>query len=265
MISIEALTMEFSARPILNNITFLINRKDRIALIGKNGAGKTTLLRLIAGELQPTDGHISRDKELTIGYLPQHMIHAEGTTVREEVDKVRDPSDPKSVGQMEKTLMGLGFERTTSGSDAAAQYNEPLKSTYNNVETCPENLILWFHHLSWDYTMKNGNSLWDELCLTFQSGIDEAKSYISTWNSVKQFVDNKRFTDVAQRLERQTKDAIWWRDATIQYFQQFSGKKLPAKCQPFQHTLKELEDFKMGITNCENPKIENLPEYKIEN
>ncbi len=111
MISIEALTMEFSARPILNNITFLINRKDRIALIGKNGAGKTTLLRLIAGELQPTDGHISRDKELTIGYLPQHMIHAEGTTVREEVDKVRDPSDPKSVGQMEKTLMGLGFER----------------------------------------------------------------------------------------------------------------------------------------------------------
>ena len=111
MVSIEALKMEFSAKPILDNITFLINRKDRIALIGKNGAGKTTLLRLIAGELEPTAGHISRDKELTIGYLPQHMIHAEGTTVREEVDKVRDADDPKSVGQMEKTLMGLGFER----------------------------------------------------------------------------------------------------------------------------------------------------------
>lgn len=158
---------------------------------------------------------------------------------------------------------GLGFNRTTSGSDAVSQYNEPLKSLYNNTETCPENLILWFHHLSWDYTMKNGNSLWDELCLTFQSGIDEAKSYISTWNSVKQYVDNKRFTDVAQRLERQAKDAIWWRDATIQYFQQFSGKELPAKCQPFQHTLKELEDFKMGITNYENPKIENLPNYTL--
>ena len=104
--------MEFSAKPILNDITFLINRKDRIALIGKNGAGKTTLLRLIAGEMQPTKGHISRDKELNIGYLPQHMIHAEGTTVREEVDKVRDQDDPKSVGLMEKTLMGLGFVRT---------------------------------------------------------------------------------------------------------------------------------------------------------
>ena len=104
--------MEFSARPVLNDITFLINRKDRIALIGKNGAGKTTLLRLIAGEMQPTKGHVSRDKELNIGYLPQHMIHAEGTTVREEVDKVRDLDDPKSVGLMEKTLMGLGFVRT---------------------------------------------------------------------------------------------------------------------------------------------------------
>ncbi|MBP5290299.1 MAG: ABC-F family ATP-binding cassette domain-containing protein, partial [Paludibacteraceae bacterium] len=112
MVTIEAVSMEFSAKPILNDITFLINRKDRIALIGKNGAGKTTLLRLIAGEMQPTKGHISRDKELNIGYLPQHMIHAEGTTVREEVDKVRDQNDPKSVGLMEKTLMGLGFERT---------------------------------------------------------------------------------------------------------------------------------------------------------
>jgi len=104
--------MEFSARPVLNDITFLVNRKDRIALVGKNGAGKTTLLRLIAGEQQPTSGHISKDKELTIGYLPQHMIHAEGTTLREEVDKVRDQDDPKSIGLMEKTLLGLGFERT---------------------------------------------------------------------------------------------------------------------------------------------------------
>ena len=112
MVSIEALKMEFSAKPILDNITFLINRKDRIALIGKNGAGKTTLLRLIAGEMEPTAGHISRDKELNIGYLPQHMIHAEGTTVREEVDKVRDKEDPKTVGLMEKTLLGLGFVRS---------------------------------------------------------------------------------------------------------------------------------------------------------
>ena len=112
MVSIENISMEFSARPILNDITFLINKRDRVALIGKNGAGKTTLLRLIAGEEEPTSGHISKDKDLRIGYLPQHMIHNEGTTLRQEVDTVRDHNDPKSIGQMEKVLIGLGFQRT---------------------------------------------------------------------------------------------------------------------------------------------------------
>ena len=112
MVSVENISMEFSARPILNDITFLINKRDRVALIGKNGAGKTTLLRLIAGEEEPTSGHISKDKDLRIGYLPQHMIHNEGTTLRQEVDTVRDQDDPKSIGQMEKVLIGLGFQRT---------------------------------------------------------------------------------------------------------------------------------------------------------
>ena len=80
--------------------------------MGKNGAGKTTLLRMIAGEEAPTSGHISRDTDMRIGYLPQQMIHNEGTTLREEVDQVRDKDDPKSVGQMERVLLGLGFERT---------------------------------------------------------------------------------------------------------------------------------------------------------
>ena len=92
-------------------ITFLVNKRDRIALVGKNGAGKTTLLRMIAGEETPTSGHISKDTDLRIGYLPQQMIHNEGTTLREEVDTVRDKQDPKSVGQMERVLIGLGFER----------------------------------------------------------------------------------------------------------------------------------------------------------
>ena len=112
MVSVENISMEFSARPILNDITFLINKRDRVALIAKNGAGKTTLLRLIAGEEEPTSGRISKDKDLRIGYLPQHMIHNEGTTLRQEVDTVRDQDDPKSIGQMEKVLIGLGFVRT---------------------------------------------------------------------------------------------------------------------------------------------------------
>ena len=111
-LSIENIVKEYNSQPILAGITFLVNRRDRIALVGKNGAGKTTLLRLIAGEQTPTSGHISRDADMTIGYLPQHMIHNEGTTLREEVDQVRDKQDPKSMGQMERVLLGLGFERT---------------------------------------------------------------------------------------------------------------------------------------------------------
>ena len=160
---------------------------------------------------------------------------------------------------------GLGFDRTMNGSGAVAQYHEPLKSMYNDVTTCPENLILWFHHLPWDYKMKSGHTLWDELCLTFQSGIDDARSFVKTWNSVEQYVDGQRFADVKAKLERQAKDAIWWRDATIQYFQQFSGMQLPEGCQPFQQKLDKLMKYRIGISNYENPKIETLPEYKLDN
>ena len=160
---------------------------------------------------------------------------------------------------------GLGFDRTMNGSGAVAQYHEPLKSMYNDVTTCPENLILWFHHLPWDYKMKSGHTLWDELCLTFQSGIDDARSFVNTWNSVEQYVDALRFADVKAKLERQAKDAIWWRDATIQYFQQFSEMKLPKGCQPFQQKLDKLMKYQIGINNYTNPKIETLPEYKLDN
>ena len=160
---------------------------------------------------------------------------------------------------------GLGFDRTMNGSGAVAQYHEPLKSMYNDVTTCPENLILWFHHLPWDYKMKSGHTLWDELCLTFQSGMDDTKSFVTTWNSVEQYVDAMRFADVKAKLERQAKDAIWWRDATIQYFQQFSGMQLPEGCQPFQQKLDKLMKYQIGINNYTNPKIETLPEYKLDN
>ncbi len=87
MISIEQLTVEFGGSPLFDNIGFLINPKDKIALVGKNGAGKTTLLKLIAGKQNPTRGNIVIPSDLTIGYLPQHMVHNEGTTVMEEAEK----------------------------------------------------------------------------------------------------------------------------------------------------------------------------------
>ena len=125
MVSVEHLSIEYSSRPILDDITFLINPRDRVALVGKNGAGKTTLLRLLAGVETPTSGRISKMGDLSIGYLPQVMMHVDGKTLREDVMSVMGNGqlamDDEAMGQkgdearfiaeMDRTIIGLGFQR----------------------------------------------------------------------------------------------------------------------------------------------------------
>ena len=112
MLSIDHLSIEFSSRPILDDISFLVNKKDRIALVGKNGAGKTTLLRLIAGEYQPTAGTISKDSDLTIGYLPQVMLLSDTRSLRDEVMSIfKGEDEARFIAEMDRTIIGLGFER----------------------------------------------------------------------------------------------------------------------------------------------------------
>lgn len=119
MISVEHLSIEYSSRPILDDITFLINPRDRVALVGKNGAGKTTLLRLLAGVETPTSGRISKMGDLTIGYLPQVMMHVDGKTLRDDVMSVlktnksddEQGDEARFIAEMDRTIIGLGFER----------------------------------------------------------------------------------------------------------------------------------------------------------
>lgn len=136
MVSVEHLGIEYSSRPILDDITFLINPRDRIALVGKNGAGKTTLLRLLAGVETPSSGRISKMGDITIGYLPQVMMHVDGKTLREDVmsiiahksDGLENASlqdgasayslevgisgeEARFIAEMDRTIIGLGFER----------------------------------------------------------------------------------------------------------------------------------------------------------
>ena len=122
MITVEHLSIEYSSRPILDDITFLINPRDRVALVGKNGAGKTTLLRLLAGVETPSSGRISKMGDITIGYLPQVMMHVDGKTLREDVlsvianresdtqeDNIADQA--RFIAEMDRTIIGLGFQR----------------------------------------------------------------------------------------------------------------------------------------------------------
>lgn len=147
---------------------------------------------------------------------------------------------------------GIGFDRSSTGSNAVSQYQSPLCEEFDDVATCPENLLLWFHHVSWNYKMKSGRILWDELCYTYDRGVQEARSFQKTWDMVKPFVDKARFDDVQRRLKIQTRDAVWWKDACLLYFQQFSQQPIPCDIERPIHDLDRLEKYHLKITNYEN-------------
>ncbi len=122
---------------------------------------------------------------------------------------------------------GLGFDRTTKGSNAVSQYHEPLASIYNNPATCPENLILWFHHLPWNYKMKSGRTLWDEICLHYDKGVKQVRAFQTTWDKVEPYVDSTRFKLVQRKMRSQFTNAVLWKDGILQYFQTFSKMPIP--------------------------------------
>jgi alpha-glucuronidase len=116
---------------------------------------------------------------------------------------------------------GIGFDRTKTGSNAVSQYFPPLNEIYGNIKTTPENLILWFHHVPWDYKMKDGKTLWDELCYKYDLGVHEVRDYQKTWDKMQPYIDQQRFSEVQDKLKIQAKDAVWWKDACLLYFRHF--------------------------------------------
>jgi len=136
---------------------------------------------------------------------------------------------------------GIGFDRTPSGSNATEQYAEPLRSILNDPKTCPEAYLLWFHHLPWDYTLNNGHSLWDGIALKYQEGVDQVRDMISTWKNMEAYVSKEQHDEVRMLLEIQLKEAKWWRDACLLYFQTYSIKALP---EGVEKPTKRLEYFK---------------------
>ncbi|WP_163711341.1 alpha-glucuronidase family glycosyl hydrolase [Mangrovibacterium lignilyticum] len=144
---------------------------------------------------------------------------------------------------------GIGFDRSTTGSEAVLQYAEPLRSIYDNISTCPEMYLLWFHHLSWDYILHNGNTLWDELCYKYSSGVDRVKVFQQTWDRMEGKIDVQRFKDVQARLAIQATEAMWWRDACLLYFQTFSGKPIPMELERPVHVLEKLKQIKFDMTH----------------
>jgi len=135
---------------------------------------------------------------------------------------------------------GIGFDRTTKGSDAVSQYHEPLASEFNNVATCPEKYLLWFHHLPWDYKMKNGRTLWDDLCYHYEEGVNQVRDFQKVWDKAGPYVDSTRFMEVQRKLRIQCINAILWKDACTLYFQQFSKMPIPYELERPVNNLDEM-------------------------
>ena len=148
---------------------------------------------------------------------------------------------------------GLGFDRSPGGSNAVSQYPAPLRQRLASMDSCPEEFILWFHHVPWDHRMKSGNTLWEELCKAYQRGVDKVASYQPVWESARPYVDATIHADVSRRLETQLRDARWWRDACLQYFAQFSGMEIPSEIAVTMTPLEDLKKIKLPITNHESP------------
>lgn len=155
---------------------------------------------------------------------------------------------------------GIGFDRTiTTGSGAVGQYPDSLRLLYNNKQTCPDNLILWFHHMAWDETIHTGETTWEALCHRYDYGVRMAETFARTWKAMRPYVDDARWTETDKRYQRGAKDAWWWRDGCLLYFQQFSKRPFPLDCPPVRHDLQSLMKFTLNMDNYSAADMNKLP------
>ncbi|HEV7138654.1 MAG TPA: alpha-glucuronidase family glycosyl hydrolase [Steroidobacteraceae bacterium] len=153
------------------------------------------------------------------------------------------PPDWSSTYYSRADAQGIGFDRTATGSNAIAEYSPHVAAQLGNLATCPENLLLWFHHLSWDYRMHSGHTLWDALVQHYDQGVATVRQARRTWSTLSAYVDPQRYRLTADFLAIQEQDAQWWRDASIAYFQSISHRPLPAGAAPPPDTLAHYEAF----------------------
>ncbi len=124
---------------------------------------------------------------------------------------------------------GVGFDRSSKGTDAVGQYPEPYRSQYDNIETCPEEYLLWFHHVAWNYKMKSGSTLWQELCMKYNMGVAMVEVYRDFWHtSAKQYMKGheQEWQHTDSLLNVQLENAKEWRDTCLKYFQTFSKMEI---------------------------------------
>ena len=153
------------------------------------------------------------------------------------------PPDWSSTYYSRADASGIGVDRTATGSNAVSEYSPHVAAELGNAATCPDEYLLWFHHLSWDYRMRSGRTLWDSLVLHYDRGVESVKQARRTWGTLSAYVDPERYRLTADFLAIQENDAEWWRDASIAWFQSISHRPLPSGVAPPPDTLAHYETF----------------------
>jgi alpha-glucuronidase len=148
--------------------------------------------------------------------------------------------------------VGLGFDRTAHGSNDVAQYAASVRDRYADRRTVPDSVLLWFHHVRWDDRLASGRTLWDELAYRYNAGVDTVRAMRRMWDEVQLggAIDDEQFRAVRDDLAIQEREARWWRDAALQYFQTFSRMPIPAQYEQPAHPL----EYYMHVRCPSNPK-----------
>lgn len=137
--------------------------------------------------------------------------------------------------------IGLGFDRGVNGSNALSLYHPDAAKAWSQVDNCPLPFLLWYHHVPWGKKLSTGRSLWDELCTRYYTGAEAVATMQKEWAALKGKMDAEMHADVAGRLAVQYREALWWRDACVLYFQTYSKMPIPASFTPPARTLDEIK------------------------
>ncbi|PWK23067.1 alpha-glucuronidase [Maribacter polysiphoniae] len=197
--------------------------------------------------VQPVKAFMLQSREATVNYMTPlglHHIMAAGHHYGPGpwVD-IFERAEWNSVYFHKADTLGVGFDRSTTGSNAVGQYAPEVARMFNDINTCPEEYLLWFHHVPWNYRLKNGQSLWNGMALKYQEGVDTVAAMVKTWSSLEGYVDSQRFNEMKMLLDIQYKEAKWWRDSCLLYFQRFSKMELPEGVEKPTRTLEYFQSL----------------------
>ena len=179
------------------------------------------------GFVEPMTTIMAESREACVDYMMplglHHIFKADHHYGPEpDGNQAHFPEEWKPVYYHKATKEGVGFERSSRGTNATSQYREPYRSLYDNVDTCPAEFLLWFHHLPWNFQLKNGRTLWGEMTYRYNRGVSAVESYVATWHQMRPYIDAQRYEEVDARLKSQEENAREWRDTCLDYFRQFA-------------------------------------------